>query len=271
MPVNTIRAWTIGMTLCTIGSAVNMLLSLRNPSISLTTFVIQLIAYPLGLLWDLVFPDRVFNVWGLKFNFKPGRFNFKEHVIIVVMSNVGRLTGPARFECLLADRLPLGCVWRRRPVCHRRDDCPAHVVQAGLWVVVADLVRHHDALHGLRAGRTGQEIPRLACRHDLADRSRQLHPLLHSPRPFSHRPRARQRLEHQPLQVVHDGLRRLLLVVLAPRLSLPGPVVVLLDHLDLAQQRRRQPAVWRLQRLRPLPPDLCKDPSLWLLDGCARC
>jgi len=38
MPVNTIRAWTIGMLLCTVGSAVNMVLSLRNPSISLTTF-----------------------------------------------------------------------------------------------------------------------------------------------------------------------------------------------------------------------------------------
>ena len=261
MPVNTIRAWTIGMTLCTIGSAVNMLLSLRNPSISLTTFVIQLIAYPLGLLWDLVFPDRVFNVWGLKFNFKPGRFNFKEHVIIVVMSNVGGLTVTGRSTlsaCWLTDSFPSGCVWRRRPVCHRRYYCPAHVVQAGLWVVVADHVRDHDALHGLWAGRTGQAIPRLACRHDLADRPRQLHPLLHPPRPFSHRPRARQRLEHQPLQVVHDGLCRLLLVVLVSWVPLPGPVVVLLDHLDLAQQCRRQPAVWRLQRLRSLSPDLCK-------------
>ena len=91
MPANTIRAWTIGMLLCTVGSAVNMLLSLRNPSITLTTFVVQLIAYPLGLIWDLIFPDRVWNLWGLKFNLRPGPFNFKEHVIIVVMSNVGRV------------------------------------------------------------------------------------------------------------------------------------------------------------------------------------
>jgi OPT oligopeptide transporter protein len=88
MPANTIRAWVIGLLLCTIGSAVNMLLSLRNPTIVLSTFVIQLIAYPIGLGWDLVFPDRVFNVLGLKINFKPGPFNLKEHVIIVVMSNV---------------------------------------------------------------------------------------------------------------------------------------------------------------------------------------
>lgn len=77
------------MLLCTLGSGVNLILSLRNPGIALTTFVIQLIAYPLGLLWDLVFPDRVFNILGVKFNLKPGPFNFKEHVIIVVMSNVG--------------------------------------------------------------------------------------------------------------------------------------------------------------------------------------
>lgn len=88
LPVNTIRAWTIGMLLCTVGSSVNMLFSLRNPNVLLTTFVIQLISYPIGLGWDLIFPDRVFSIFGFKFNLKPGRFNFKEHVVIVVMSNV---------------------------------------------------------------------------------------------------------------------------------------------------------------------------------------
>ncbi|KAK0717183.1 OPT oligopeptide transporter protein-domain-containing protein [Lasiosphaeria miniovina] len=87
MPANTIRAWSIGLLLCTIGSAVNMLLSLRNPSILLTTFVIQLIAYPIGLFWDVVFPDREIKFLGFKMNFKPGPFNVKEHVVIVVMSN----------------------------------------------------------------------------------------------------------------------------------------------------------------------------------------
>ncbi|KAI1079611.1 small oligopeptide transporter [Whalleya microplaca] len=87
LPANTIRAWVIGLILCTIGSAINMLFSLRNPSITITTYVVQLVAYPIGLGWDLIFPDREFNVMGVKFNFKPGKFNFKEHVIIVVMSN----------------------------------------------------------------------------------------------------------------------------------------------------------------------------------------
>ncbi|ORY55280.1 OPT family small oligopeptide transporter [Pseudomassariella vexata] len=87
LPANTIRAWIIGLVLCSVGSAINMLFSLRNPSVIITTYVIQLIAYPIGLGWDLIFPDREFRVAGLKFNFKPGKFNFKEHVVIVCMSN----------------------------------------------------------------------------------------------------------------------------------------------------------------------------------------
>ncbi|KAI3320748.1 OPT family small oligopeptide transporter [Xylariaceae sp. AK1471] len=87
LPANTIRAWVIGLILCTLGSAINMLFSLHNPSVTVTTYVIQLIAYPIGLGWDYIFPDRVFEVMGIKFNFKPGKFNIKEHVVIVAMSN----------------------------------------------------------------------------------------------------------------------------------------------------------------------------------------
>jgi hypothetical protein len=53
-PCNTIRAWTIGLLLTTIACSINMLFSLRNPSISITTYVVQLVAYPLGRGWDLV-------------------------------------------------------------------------------------------------------------------------------------------------------------------------------------------------------------------------
>lgn len=88
LPANTIRAWVIGLLLCTVGSGVNMLFSLRNPSVTITTYVVQLIAYPIGKGWDLVMPDKEQNVFGMKFNLRPGKFNYKEHVIIVAMSNV---------------------------------------------------------------------------------------------------------------------------------------------------------------------------------------
>ncbi|RKF53705.1 Sexual differentiation process protein isp4 [Golovinomyces cichoracearum] len=87
LPANTVRAWTIGLLLTTIGSGVNCLFSLRNPSIAITTFAIQLISYPLGRGWDLIMPDRQFQIGRLKFNLRPGKFNFKEHTIIVCMAN----------------------------------------------------------------------------------------------------------------------------------------------------------------------------------------
>lgn len=65
-----------------------MLFSLRNPSVAITTYVIQLIAYPIGRGWDLIMPDKEWNLFGLKFNLRPGKFNHKEHVVIVAMSNV---------------------------------------------------------------------------------------------------------------------------------------------------------------------------------------
>lgn len=94
LPANTIRAWVIGLILCTIGSGVNMLFSLRNPSVAITTYVIQLVAYPIGKAWDLAMPDREWNLFGLKFNLRPGKFNYKEHVVIVAMSNVSLLDTP---------------------------------------------------------------------------------------------------------------------------------------------------------------------------------
>lgn len=49
VPANTIRAWVIGMFATTVVSAVNLLFSLRNPSINIYVYVVQLLAYPVGV------------------------------------------------------------------------------------------------------------------------------------------------------------------------------------------------------------------------------
>jgi hypothetical protein len=49
VPANTIRAWVIGMIATTVVSAVNLLFSLRNPSINIYVYVVQLLAYPMGV------------------------------------------------------------------------------------------------------------------------------------------------------------------------------------------------------------------------------
>jgi OPT family small oligopeptide transporter len=87
LPANTIRAWTLGMLFATIGSALNMLFSLRAPSIIISSIVAQLVAYPFGVLWAKCLPNRQFKTFGIKWNLNPGPFNMKEHTIIVVMAN----------------------------------------------------------------------------------------------------------------------------------------------------------------------------------------
>jgi OPT family small oligopeptide transporter len=86
-PANTIRAWVIGLILTTVGSAVNELFTMRSPSISFSTAVIQLIAYPIGRAWHRVMPNRRFKTFSVEWNLNPGPFNYKEHVVISIMAN----------------------------------------------------------------------------------------------------------------------------------------------------------------------------------------
>ncbi|KAF2670668.1 small oligopeptide transporter [Microthyrium microscopicum] len=84
----TFRAWFLGLLFVTLGSGLNMLFSLRQPSISIGALVAQLCVYPIGVLWAKVVPSKEFSVFGKKFSFNPGPFNKKEHTLIVVMANV---------------------------------------------------------------------------------------------------------------------------------------------------------------------------------------
>jgi len=101
LPCNTIRMWVISMLMTTIGSGLNMLFSLRSPSITITSYVAQLIVYPVGLAWDKVMPNRQHTTFGVKWNLNPGPFNFKEHAMIVIMANASFGTGVGYFTDIL--------------------------------------------------------------------------------------------------------------------------------------------------------------------------
>ncbi|OAQ84743.1 small oligopeptide transporter, OPT family [Purpureocillium lilacinum] len=88
LPCNTVRAWTIGLSLVFVGASMNTLFSLRQPSISINALVAQIIAWPLGHGWAKVMPDRHFTTFGYTWSLNPGPFNIKEHAIIGVMASV---------------------------------------------------------------------------------------------------------------------------------------------------------------------------------------
>ncbi|PNP78383.1 hypothetical protein FNYG_08329 [Fusarium nygamai] len=88
LPCNTVRAWTIGMMLVTLGASMNTLFSLRQPSISIGPLIAQIVAWPMGHGWAKVVTDREFTTFGITWTLNPGPFNVKEHAIIVVMASV---------------------------------------------------------------------------------------------------------------------------------------------------------------------------------------
>ncbi|CAG8974762.1 hypothetical protein HYALB_00000374 [Hymenoscyphus albidus] len=85
---NTLRAWILGMLFVTVGSGLNMFLSLRSPAISFPAVVVQLLVFPIGCFWAKVVPTRVFNTFGVRWTFNTGPFTIKEHAVITLMSNV---------------------------------------------------------------------------------------------------------------------------------------------------------------------------------------
>jgi OPT family oligopeptide transporter len=64
-----------------------------------------MVAYPLGVGWSMIFPDRTFTTLGVKWNLSPGKFNFKEHGLIVIMANAAFGNGAGYFlDTIVAQR-----------------------------------------------------------------------------------------------------------------------------------------------------------------------
>jgi hypothetical protein len=95
LPANTVRSWILGLAFVTIGSGMNMLFSLRQPTIQIGNLVAQICSYPIGVAMAYALPKHQFNTFGLKWSFNPGPFNKKEHALIVVMANVSFSGGAA--------------------------------------------------------------------------------------------------------------------------------------------------------------------------------
>ncbi|RUS27410.1 hypothetical protein BC938DRAFT_483292 [Jimgerdemannia flammicorona] len=79
LPVNTFRVWFLGFIFSSFFAFINMFFWFREQPIVMTPLVVQLVTYPLGRLLEKIIPSSPF--------FNPGRFNMKEHVLIVAMVN----------------------------------------------------------------------------------------------------------------------------------------------------------------------------------------
>ncbi|OQE03698.1 hypothetical protein PENSOL_c001G03443 [Penicillium solitum] len=96
-PVNTFRAWFLGIIFTILGTGIDQFFSLRYPGIYLYTVVAQLVGYPCGVFLARVLPTTTYTIFGRNCSLNPGPFNQKEHMLITIMSNVayGGLNGTA--------------------------------------------------------------------------------------------------------------------------------------------------------------------------------
>lgn len=85
MPVNTFRAWFLGLIACILIAGINEFFIFQFPIITIQGIVAQLVTYPMGKAMEKIpYPSH----WPLAWFFNPGPFNVKEHTLITVMATV---------------------------------------------------------------------------------------------------------------------------------------------------------------------------------------
>lgn len=86
LPQLTFRVWVLGLFFTVLRAFVNQLFSVRSPPIGIPIIVTQVLSYPCGRAMARWLPDWSFDVLGHRFSLNPGPFNYKEHMLIVIMA-----------------------------------------------------------------------------------------------------------------------------------------------------------------------------------------
>ncbi|RDW82549.1 hypothetical protein BP6252_03661 [Coleophoma cylindrospora] len=85
LPVNTFRAWFLGVFWIIVLCGLNQFFQMHNPPIGLSAYLIILLSLPCGRVMAQYLPTRQWSFFGHSFTLNPGPFNRKEHTIIAIM------------------------------------------------------------------------------------------------------------------------------------------------------------------------------------------
>ncbi|PWY73104.1 OPT oligopeptide transporter [Aspergillus sclerotioniger CBS 115572] len=97
LPCGTIRAWVIGLGFVALVAFVNQLFSVRQPSISIGSTVVQFLVFPIGKAAEHFLPDVGLILFGTRHSLNSGPFNRKEHMIISIMASAGGTLPSSRY------------------------------------------------------------------------------------------------------------------------------------------------------------------------------
>ncbi|CAN6658098.1 oligopeptide transporter 2 [Trichomonascus vanleenenianus] len=88
IPVDTLRAYFIGLFWSIIGAGVNTFFNPRMPNISLSNPIIQVLSYPCGCLLAKITPNWRFKLFGKEIVLNPGPWTYKEQMFSTIIFSV---------------------------------------------------------------------------------------------------------------------------------------------------------------------------------------
>jgi OPT family small oligopeptide transporter len=101
IPVETIRSYFLGLAWNAGATAVNTFFSPRQPSIVVTSLVLQLLLAPCGLFLARVLPDWGFTFRGKRISLNPGPWSYKEQMFATIIFNTSNQPGNVYYVYLV--------------------------------------------------------------------------------------------------------------------------------------------------------------------------
>jgi hypothetical protein len=106
VPIETFRAYFLGIGWAVIGTFMATFFNSRFPSISLGGAVIQILLFPCGRFLQTVLPDWGFTVGGTRHSLNPGPWTFKEQMFATITYNIAIYTTNS-YTMILVQKSPI--------------------------------------------------------------------------------------------------------------------------------------------------------------------
>lgn len=102
----TIRVYIVGLVWLAIGTFIGVFFNDRQPSISLSTSIVQLFIYPSGMLLAKILPKWSVTVFGTKLDLNPGPWSYKEQMLTTLFYSIAGGLAAYVTSNITAQKLP---------------------------------------------------------------------------------------------------------------------------------------------------------------------